>query len=110
MGFVEADEAQVLFALRSLCRGLVPDLVPHSALAIRGVAPGAVEMQVRAEPSVAARLAKWVEPPGGAPAETPPLAWALAAALLERNGGALTVRRDEGETMVIRVEWPRQAA
>ena len=104
-----ADEAQVLFALRSLCRGLVADLVPHSALAVRGVAPGVLELEVRADPSVAARLASWVEPRGSG-GETPPLAWALAAALVERNGGTLAVDRGQGDTTVIRIAWAESAA
>jgi hypothetical protein len=105
IGTVQADEAQVLFALRSLLRGLLPDVTPHSPLAIRGVEPGVLELQVRTEPSTAARLAAWVEPHASAGGETPPLAWALAATLLHRNGGALTVRGGEKDTTVIRVEW-----
>lgn len=110
VGLVDADEAQVLFALRSLCRGLVPDLVPHTPIKIRGAAPGVIELQVRTEASTAARLAAWVEPRSGADAaETPPLAWALAGALLERNGGALTIRGGEANSTVIRVDWTRRA-
>lgn len=109
VGSVEGDEAQVLFALRSLWRGLVSDLVPHTPIKIRGAAPGVIEMQVRAEASTAARLAAWVEPRSNAvAAETPPLAWALAAALLARNGGALTVRKGDDGITVIRVEWTRR--
>jgi signal transduction histidine kinase len=107
-GVVAADEQQMLFAFRSLCRGLVPDLVPHTALTIRGAGPGVVEMAVRAEASTAARLTKWVDPSAGAD-ETPPLAWALAAALVERNGGALRVRKDDGGGTVVRVECPARA-
>jgi two-component system NtrC family response regulator len=107
-GVVDADEQQVLFAFRSLCRGLLPDLVPHSPLTIRGGGPGVVEMRLRAEPSTAARLTKWVEPSRGE-AETPPLAWALAAALVERNGGALRVRKEDGGGTVVRMEWPQHA-
>jgi hypothetical protein len=110
VGSVEGDEAQVLFALRNLWRGLVSDLVPHTPIKIRGAEPGVIEMQVRAEASTAARLAAWVEPRSNAvPAETPPLAWALAAALLARNGGALTVRKGDDGITVIRVEWTRRA-
>jgi len=105
VGIVRADEAQVSFALRSLCRGLVPDLVPHTTLAVRGAAPGVLELRVRADPSVAARLTSWVEPHANGATETPPLAWALAAALLERNGGALTVCKGDAETTLIRVTW-----
>lgn len=110
VGPVAADEAQVLFALRSLCRGLVPDLVAHAPIKIRGSEPGVIEMQVRAEASIAARLGALVEPRSNAgPAESPPLAWALAAALLRRNGGALTVGKGDAGTTVIRVDWTGRA-
>ncbi len=104
---VEVDEAQVSFAFRSLCRGLVPDLTAHTVVKVRGAERG-VELQVRTEASTAARLSAWVEPArdGG---ETPPLMWALAASLLARNGGALTVRKGDGESTVIRVEWPARS-
>jgi two-component system nitrogen regulation response regulator GlnG len=103
-GAVEADEAQVLFALRSLCRGLVPDLMPQSVVAVRGAERG-FEMQVRTEASVAARLAAWVDSEGAHAADAPPLMWALAASLLARNGGRLAVARGDGDATVIRVEW-----
>ncbi len=105
-GMVDADEQQLLFAFRSLCRGLVTDLVPHTPLTVRAAGRGSVEMQLRTEPSTAARLAAWVDPSGDA-GETPPLTWALAAALVERNGGALRVRRDDGGATVVCVEWPQ---
>lgn len=101
---IDADEAQVLFAFRSLCRGLVPDLSAHTVLKVRGAERG-VELQVRTEASVAARLAAWVEPHGG-DGETPPLMWALASTLLARNGATLAVRKGDAESTVIRVEWP----
>jgi len=103
-GMVDADEHQMLFAFRSLCRGLVTDLVPHSPLTVRAAGRGVVEMHLRTEPSTAARLAAWVDPPNGG-SETPPLTWALAAALVERNGGALRVRREDDGGTVVRVEW-----
>jgi hypothetical protein len=105
-GRVLVDEPQVLFAFRSLWRGLLADVVQHSAVAVRGVAPGTLELEMRADPSVAARLAKWVAPESDATAETPPLAWALAATLVERNGGVLSTRRSENDGIVIRVAWP----
>jgi hypothetical protein len=91
-------------------RGLVADLTPHTPLAIRGVEPGVLEMRVRTEPSTAARLAAYVEPHGEAAGDTPPLAWALAATLLQRNGGALTVRGGDKDTTVIRVQWAQPAS
>jgi DNA-binding NtrC family response regulator len=101
---IDADEAQVLFAFRSLCRGLVPDLSAHTVLKVRGAERG-VELQVRTEASIAARLAAWVERAAG-DGETPPLMWALASALLARNGATLAVRKGDAESTVIRVEWP----
>lgn len=101
---VEADEAQVLFAFRSLCRGLVPDLAAHTVLTVRGADRG-VELRMRTEASTAARLAAWVEP-AGHDGETPPLMWALAGALLERNGATIAVDKGDAESTVIRVEWP----
>ncbi|MBP1689673.1 MAG: hypothetical protein H6Q34_246, partial [Deltaproteobacteria bacterium] len=110
VGPVDADEAQVMFALRSLCRGLVSDLVPHTPIKIRGAGPGVVEIEVRTEASTAARLSAWVEPrANGGVAETPPLTWVLAAALLGRNGGALKVSKGNAGTTVIRVDWTRGA-
>lgn len=110
VGPVDGDESQVLFALRSLWRGLVSDLVPRTPIKIRSAEPGVIEMQVQMETSTAARLATWVEPRSNAAAvETPPLAWALAAALLGRNGGALTVRKGDVGTTVIRIGWTRSA-
>lgn len=108
-GSVDVDEAQMRFALASLCRGLVPSLVPGSTLAIRALESGSFEMIGRAEPSVASRLSAWVEPRQAADGETPPLSWALAAALFARNGAALTVRKLDDRSMVVRVDWGRPA-
>ncbi|MEO6028608.1 MAG: histidine kinase dimerization/phospho-acceptor domain-containing protein [Candidatus Binatia bacterium] len=103
-GMVDADEQQMLFAFRSLCRGLVTDLVPHTPLTVRAGGRGAVEMQLQAGSSTAARLAAWVDSPNGA-SETPPLTWALAAALVERNGGVVRVRREDSGSTIVRIEW-----
>jgi hypothetical protein len=55
-------------------------------------------------------LAAYVQPHADATGETPPLAWALAATLLQRNGGALTVHGGEKDTTVIRVQWTHSAS
>jgi len=106
VGQVSADEAQVLFALRSLCRGLTADVVANTPIKIRGAEPGVLEMLVRTDASIAARLTAWVD---ASTAESPPLAWALAAALLRRNGGALTVRKGDAGDMLVRVDWTGRA-
>ena len=103
---VEVDEAQVLFALRSLIRGLVQDLTPHAALKVRGLDAGVLELEVRTE-AVGGRAPRGLRraPRGAGAAETPPLAWALAAALLQRNAGVVSVRRGDDAATIIRVDW-----
>lgn len=108
-GSIDVDEAQTRFALGSLCRGLVPSLVPGSTLVVRGLDLATFEMVGRAEPSIASRLSAWVEPRAAAEGEAPPLSWVLAAALLARNGAALTVRKPDDRAMIVRVEWARLA-
>jgi DNA-binding NtrC family response regulator len=103
-GQVQVDAAQVLFALRSLVGGLVGDLVPHEPLRVTAPDAGALEMHAHAAPTTAARLATFVE--GGEQTlgvETPTLPFAIAAALLARNGGRLSVRSGEAGTTVITV-------
>ena len=102
---VEADPAQLEFAVRGLLRGLVPSLLAGSTVDCRIVAADAFELGMRADPSVAARLASWVEPAAAGSEESAPLWWVLAAALLARNGAALTVRRGDDRAMVVRVDW-----
>jgi len=105
---VEVDEAQVLFALRSLLAGLVPDLVPHEPLRVAITDTGTLELRVRAQRTTAERLATYVEEvPGATTAETPPLPLALASALIRRNGGTLQVRSVGAGMTSITVALPR---
>lgn len=102
-GTVAVDEAQILFALQSLLGGVLGDLAPHEPVHVTAPAPGALEITARAEPATVARLTAFVEgaDEAAAGAETPTLPFALAAALIERNGGHLRVRRgDEGTTII----------
>jgi len=108
--WVSVDEAQVAFALRQLVVSIVHDLTPHEALHVATLPDGTLALSVRMEPTIAKRLAAWVEQAGGpAPEETPPLRLALAAALLLRNDGILAVRGGAGGTTVLTVTWPRAA-
>ena len=104
---VEADEAQMLFAFRSLVDGLVRDLVAHTPVRIGSRADGAVELRVRTERAVAARLASWVAGAEQDADAAPPLAFALAAALVRRNRGRLDVRMDDDETVISVTIAPR---
>jgi DNA-binding NtrC family response regulator len=104
---VEADEAQMLFAFRSLVDGLVRDLVAHTAVRIASRPDGAVELRVHADRAIAARLASWVAGAEQDADATPPLPFALAAALVRRNRGRLDVRPDDGETVITVTIAPR---
>jgi hypothetical protein len=92
-----------LFALRSLIGGLVPDLVAHQPLRMTIPAAGSVEIEAHAAPTAVARLGSFVTGAGGESGDTPPLPFALAASLLERNGGSLHVRRGSNGTTLIRL-------
>ena len=105
---VQVDEAQIFFALRSLLAGLVHELVAHEPLLVAVAETGTLELRVRAERTTAERLAAYVEETPGRPAaETPPLPFALASALIRRNGGTLQVRSDGAGTTSITVALPR---
>ena len=93
----------MLFALRSLLRGLVHELVPHEPLKLTVPESGAIELEAHAEPAAATRLTAFVEGADTETDEAPTLSFALAAALLERNGGSLRVRSAAGGATVIRV-------
>ncbi len=97
---VEADEAQLLFACRSIVDGLVQDLVAHTPVRIASRPDGGVELRVHTERAVAARLASWVAGAEHDADAAPPLSFALAAALVRRNHGRLDVRPDDGETVI----------
>jgi K+-sensing histidine kinase KdpD len=105
---VEADESQVSFALRSLVDGLVGDLISHTPVRVRASADGTLELAVHADRAIAARLAAYVadDAAGGA---HPPLAFALATALIRRNRGTLDVRSAADGAMIISVSLPRPA-
>ena len=102
-GPVDADRAQVLFALRSLLGGLVHELIPHEPLKMTVPESGAFEFEAHAEPATVTRLTAFVEGADTETAETPTLPFALAAALLERNGGSLRVRKGAAGATVVRV-------
>jgi DNA-binding NtrC family response regulator len=99
---VNADEAQVLFALRNLLVGVAGALVPHEPVRVRLSEAGVLELVLRAERSTAERLAGWIEgAEGRTGADTAPLPFALAAALIRRNGGSLQLHAtSEGATMI----------
>ena len=107
-GRVDADEAQLLFAFRSLLGGLLPDLLPHEPLRVSGLEPAQLVLSAHTERTVSQRLARLVgdEHDGDEP-QGLPLAFALAAALIRRNGGVLrTAVAADGRT-AITVDWSR---
>ncbi len=108
--FVEADEAQMLFAFRSLVDGLVRDLTSHTPVRIAIGDDGALELTVHADRAIAARLAAYVADAGRDGETAPPLAFALAAALIRRNHGRLGIRASDDGATIITVTIPRTVA
>ncbi len=108
---VAGDEHQVLFALRSLVDVLVRDLVAHTPIRITARSDGSLEVAASVGRSVATRLAGYVDNgQHGEASAPPPLALAIAAALLRRNGGRLHTRTGADDATVVTVSLPRTAA
>ncbi|MBI3769007.1 MAG: hypothetical protein HY271_11025 [Deltaproteobacteria bacterium] len=107
---VEADEAQMLFAFRSLVDGLVHDLMSHAPVRIATGDDGTLEVTVHADRAIAARLAAYVADAERDGETAPPLAFALAAALIRRNHGRLGIRASDDGATIITVTIPRTVA
>ncbi len=103
---VDADEAQLLFAFRSLLGGLLPALLPHEPLRVSVTDPFTLALNAHTERTVSQRLAQLVGDERDGDGQTLPLAFALAAALIRRNGGMLRTALGADGRTAITVEWP----
>jgi hypothetical protein len=87
---------------------LLPDLLPHEPLRVSGREPAQLVLSAHTERTVSQRLAQLVgDEHDGDEGQGLPLAFALAAALIRRNGGVLrTAVAADGRT-AITVDWSR---
>jgi len=107
------DPAQLEYGFRNLLAGVVREVPPRHEFAIDTAQNGVVAVQFAAHAAAAARLRALVAGDGASDLGDPtllPLAFTLARAVIERNGGTLAVREDaEGPTTLV-VRLPTMAA
>jgi signal transduction histidine kinase len=109
-GRCAADPEHLSYALRNLLVGVGREVPPREELVLDASANGVVSVRFAAAGAAADRLRRLTEPPGAAPAVADPtllpLAFRLARAVLERNGGTLTVVPTAGEATTLVVRLP----
>jgi signal transduction histidine kinase len=102
------DPAQLEYALRNLMAGVIREAPPRDAFTVETAQNGIVRVQFSPGKAAAARLRRLVSPDGDDSLSDPsmlPLAFSLARATIERNGGRLEVESDPagGTTLVVRL-------
>lgn len=104
-----ADAAQLEYGFRNLLSGVVREVPPRDEVVIETSQNGVVKVRFAAGDAAAARLRAMVREDGVADLADPtvlPLSFTLARAVLERNGGALSVQDDPDDgptTLVVRL-------
>src|SRR5881398_1186 len=107
-GRCAADPEHLAYALRNLFAGVVREVPAREQLALDATANGVVTLRFAAGAAAADRLRRLAAPGEAASLGDPtllPLAFRLARAILERNGGTLAVVPEPGEatSVVIRL-------
>jgi signal transduction histidine kinase len=110
-----ADPEQLAYAFRNLLAGVVREVPADEQLALEATANGVVTLRFAGGAEAAERLRRLAAPGAEASLADPsvqPLAFRLARAVLERNGGALAVvpEADEATSLVIRLPAAEVAA
>ncbi|HEV7732960.1 MAG TPA: histidine kinase dimerization/phospho-acceptor domain-containing protein [Candidatus Binatia bacterium] len=100
-----ADPEHVAFALRNVLAGVVREVPPREDLMLDASANGVVRVGFAAGGAAATRLRQLASPGGPHDLADPtllPLAFTLARAVIERNGGTLDVAPDaDGRTTLV---------
>jgi signal transduction histidine kinase len=110
-----ADPDQLTYALKNLLWGVVREVPPEHELQLDASANGVVTLRFGAGGEAAARLRRLAgsaDEPSLADPTLLPLSFRLARAVLERNGGTLSIvpEAPDTTTVVIRLPTPNEAA
>jgi len=104
-----ADPEHLAYALRNLFAGVAREVPAQERLALEATANGVVTLRFAAGAGAADRLRRLAAPGDSASLADPtlhPLAFRLARAVLERNGGALTVVPEAGDATSVVIRLP----
>jgi hypothetical protein len=99
-----ADRAQLAYALRAVLAGVAREAPSEDAVRIDAAAPGLVRVDFDDRQGTGERLRRVVL--GDADAAILSLPFALARAVLERNGGGLGVRRRSDGRALLEMRLP----
>src|SRR5438128_1492692 len=110
-GVIEAAHQHLAYALRNLLAGVAREVPAREQLMLDATANGVVTLRFTAGAEAADRLRRLTAPGEATSLGDPtllPLAFRLARAVLERNGGTLAVVPEAGEatSVVIRLPTP----
>jgi signal transduction histidine kinase len=108
-----ADPAHLAYALRNLFAGVVREVPAREQLLLDATANGVVTLRFAAGAEAAARLRRLAAPGESGSLADPtllPLAFRLARAVLERNGGTLAVVAEAGEATSVVIRLPTAPA
>src|SRR5262249_6936300 len=100
-----ADRAQMTYAIRSVLDGVARDVRAGAPVRVDAATPGVVRIEFDDGEGTTDRLRRAVV--DGADASAPlPLAFALARAVLERNGGGLALATQPDGRAVLELRLP----
>jgi len=108
-----ADPAHLAYALRNLFAGVVREVPAREQLTLDATANGVLTLRFAAGAEAADRLRRLAAPGEAANLGDPtllPLAFRLARAVLERNGGTLAVVPEAGDATSVVIRLPTTPA
>jgi hypothetical protein len=100
-----ADRAQLAYAMRSVLDGVARDARADAAVCVDAAMPGVVRIEFDDRNGTTDRLRRAVVD-GAAASESLPLAFALARAVLEQNGGGLALATQPDGRAVLELRLP----
>jgi len=106
-----ADPEHLAYALKNLFTGVVREVPAREQLALEATANGVVTLRFTAGAEAADRLRRLAAPGESTSLADPtllPLSFRLARAVLERNGGSLTILRESNDATSVVIRLPAE--